>query len=51
VGWRPQVELEEGLRRTIDWYRAHPEARAPVTQRGQQNTSTRIPSGSKAKNA
>jgi CDP-glucose 4,6-dehydratase len=51
VGWRPQVELEEGLRRTIDWYRAHPEARAPATQRGQQNTSTRIPSGSKAKNA
>jgi CDP-glucose 4,6-dehydratase len=27
VGWRPQVELEEGLRRTIEWYRAHPEAR------------------------
>ena len=21
---------EEGLRRTIDWYRAHPEARAPA---------------------
>lgn len=29
VGWRPQVSLEEGLRRTIDWYRKHPEARAP----------------------
>jgi CDP-glucose 4,6-dehydratase len=29
VGWEPQVELEEGLRRTIDWYREHPEARAP----------------------
>lgn len=26
TGWRPEVELEEGLRRTIDWYRANPEA-------------------------
>ena len=23
VGWRPQVSLDEGLRRTIDFYRAH----------------------------
>ncbi len=23
TGWRPQVELEEGLRRTIEWYREH----------------------------
>lgn len=30
VGWQPQVSLEEGLRRTIEWYRAHPEARAPA---------------------
>ena len=30
VGWQPQVELEEGLRRTIEWYRTHPEARAPA---------------------
>lgn len=22
LGWAPQVALEEGLRRTIDWYRA-----------------------------
>jgi CDP-glucose 4,6-dehydratase len=28
TGWRPVVDLEEGLRRTIEWYRAHPEARA-----------------------
>jgi CDP-glucose 4,6-dehydratase len=30
TGWEPRVGLEEGLRRTIDWYRAHPEARAPA---------------------
>ena len=30
TGWRPAVGLEEGLRRTIDWYREHPEARPPV---------------------
>jgi CDP-glucose 4,6-dehydratase len=27
TGWRPQVELAEGLRKTLDWYRRHPEAR------------------------
>jgi CDP-glucose 4,6-dehydratase len=26
TGWGPQVGLEEGLRRTVEWYRAHPEA-------------------------
>jgi CDP-glucose 4,6-dehydratase len=31
LGWEPAVELEEGLRRTIEWYQAHPEARAPAT--------------------
>jgi CDP-glucose 4,6-dehydratase len=25
TSWEPQVDLEQGLRRTIDWYRAHPE--------------------------
>lgn len=30
TGWRPQVPLEEGLRRTIEWYRAHPEVRPPA---------------------
>jgi CDP-glucose 4,6-dehydratase len=25
TGWAPHVMLEEGLGRTIDWYRAHPE--------------------------
>jgi CDP-glucose 4,6-dehydratase len=30
-GWSPAVDLEEGLRRTIDWYREHPQVRpAPV---------------------
>jgi CDP-glucose 4,6-dehydratase len=29
TGWRPEVGLEEGLRRTVEWYRAHPEALAP----------------------
>jgi CDP-glucose 4,6-dehydratase len=28
TGWQPRVELEEGLRRTVEWYRAHPEALA-----------------------
>jgi len=27
TGWRPKVSLEEGLRRTIEWYREHPAAR------------------------
>jgi CDP-glucose 4,6-dehydratase len=26
TGWRPRVDLEEGLRLTVEWYRAHPEA-------------------------
>lgn len=24
LGWRPQVDLEEGLRRTLSWYLSHP---------------------------
>jgi CDP-glucose 4,6-dehydratase len=27
TGWRPRVELGEGLARTLEWYRDHPEAR------------------------
>jgi CDP-glucose 4,6-dehydratase len=27
TGWEPKVDLEDGLRRTLEWYRAHPEAR------------------------
>jgi len=26
TGWRPEVELREGLARTLAWYREHPEA-------------------------
>ena len=29
TGWKPAVGLEEGLGRTLDWYREHPEARPP----------------------
>jgi CDP-glucose 4,6-dehydratase len=29
TGWTPRVGLEEGLRRTVEWYRAHPAALAP----------------------
>jgi CDP-glucose 4,6-dehydratase len=25
TGWQPRVGLEDGLKRTIDWYRGHPE--------------------------
>jgi CDP-glucose 4,6-dehydratase len=27
TGWAPAVELRDGLHRTLEWYRAHPEAR------------------------
>jgi CDP-glucose 4,6-dehydratase len=30
TGWEPEVELEDGLGRTIEWYRDHPEVRAPA---------------------
>jgi CDP-glucose 4,6-dehydratase len=26
TGWRPQVALEEGLTRTVEWFREHPQA-------------------------
>jgi CDP-glucose 4,6-dehydratase len=29
-GWKPAVSLEEGITRTLEWYRAHPEARPTV---------------------
>jgi CDP-glucose 4,6-dehydratase len=27
TGWRPRFDLEAGLRETVEWYRAHPQAR------------------------
>ena len=30
TGWEPQLTLEEGIRQTLEWYRRHPEARAPA---------------------
>jgi CDP-glucose 4,6-dehydratase len=32
LAWQPSVNLEDGLRRTIEWYREHPEARAPAAR-------------------
>ena len=34
TGWEPEVELRDGLARTLDWYREHPEFRAPVPAAG-----------------
>jgi CDP-glucose 4,6-dehydratase len=25
TGWEPEVALQDGLARTVEWYRAHPE--------------------------
>ena len=27
IGWEPRVELREGIRRTLEWYEAHPDVR------------------------
>lgn len=34
TGWRPRVELSDGLRRTLEWYRACPEARPSKSNTG-----------------
>jgi CDP-glucose 4,6-dehydratase len=39
TGWQPRVELEEGLRRTLEWYREHPEARPSKSKTGATLTS------------
>ena len=31
LGWEPKVEFEDGLARTIDYFRSHPELIAPVS--------------------
>jgi CDP-glucose 4,6-dehydratase len=33
IGWEPKVDLREGLRRTLEWYGAHPEVRPLVPVR------------------
>jgi nucleoside-diphosphate-sugar epimerase len=33
TGWEPRVDLDDGLRRTVDWYRTHPEV-LPATPVG-----------------
>jgi nucleoside-diphosphate-sugar epimerase len=33
-GWAPRVNLEEGLRRTADWYRQHVHARRVAADLG-----------------
>jgi CDP-glucose 4,6-dehydratase len=30
IGWEPKVDLREGIRRTLEWYAAHPEVRPAV---------------------
>jgi CDP-glucose 4,6-dehydratase len=30
IGWEPEVGLRDGISRTLDWYREHPEARPPA---------------------
>jgi dTDP-glucose 4,6-dehydratase len=32
MGWDPQVPFEEGLRRTVDWYRAHEDWWRPIKE-------------------
>jgi nucleoside-diphosphate-sugar epimerase len=34
TGWRPEVSLGDGLRRTLEWYREHPEARPSKSKTG-----------------
>ncbi len=38
TGWEPQVDLREGLSRTLEWYREHPEVR-PAEQGSVQRRS------------
>jgi dTDP-glucose 4,6-dehydratase len=33
LGWRPETSFEDGLRRTVDWYREHPDWWRPLKER------------------
>ncbi len=33
LGWHPEIQFEDGLRRTVDWYREHPEWWQPLKAR------------------
>ena len=33
TGWQPEVELRDGLERTLAWYREHPEVRPAAGSR------------------
>ncbi|MEO8091343.1 MAG: GDP-mannose 4,6-dehydratase [bacterium] len=33
-GWAPRIGLDDGLRRTIEWYRTHPQARPAASPSG-----------------
>jgi dTDP-glucose 4,6-dehydratase len=33
LGWRPEISFEDGLSRTVDWYREHPEWWRPLKAR------------------
>jgi dTDP-glucose 4,6-dehydratase len=33
LGWRPRIQFAEGLDRTVDWYRDHPEWWRPLRER------------------
>ena len=41
LGWSPQVSLEEGLRRTVEWFRRHPELVADGPETTPDNVSHR----------
>jgi dTDP-glucose 4,6-dehydratase len=43
LGWAPEVPIEEGVRRTVQWFAAHPDAvtAAAVTLRGAQSDADR----------
>jgi dTDP-glucose 4,6-dehydratase len=48
LGWRPRVSWDDGLRRTVDWYRSHPEWWEPLLGEAALPAWTRGASGSAA---